>query len=232
MTKRSAAPKRDALSRDRVLATAVALADTHGIEAVSMRRLAQELGVVPMAFYRHVSGKDELLDGMIDVVVGEIDCPVDGLEWKSVLRARILSARAALLRHPWARRVMESKTVPTPTVLEYMDSTIAILLFGGLSVNLTHHALHALGSRIFGFTQELYNDSQNAAPMQAEAAAEFARRFPNAATIALTRSHDGSSVVGSGCDDQFEFEFALDLVLDGIERWHSQGWSSLRQSEG
>ena len=96
MTQRSAAPKRDALNRDRVLVTAVALADTRGIEAVSMRQLAQELGVVPMAFYRHVAGKDELLDGMIDVVVGEIDRPIDGLDWKPALRARILSARAAL----------------------------------------------------------------------------------------------------------------------------------------
>ena len=127
---------------------------------------------------------------------------------------------------------MESKTVPTPTVLEYMDSTIAILLSGGLSVDLTHHALHALGSRIFGFTQELYNDSSSAAPLTTEAAAALAGRYPNVAVIALARSHDGSSVVGSGCDDQFKFEFALELVLDGVERLHQQHWSSARQPEG
>ena len=121
---------RTPLSRERVLTTAVARADRDGIDAVSMRNLAQELGVVPMALYKHVAGKDELLDGMVDVVVAEIDPPGRG-GWKRALRARVLSAREAMLRHPWAPAVMESRTTPTPTVLAHMDSSIAILLEGG-----------------------------------------------------------------------------------------------------
>jgi Tetracyclin repressor-like, C-terminal domain len=179
-----------------------------------------------MALYKHVANKDELLDGIVDVVVSEIAPPDPNLEWKLALRSRILSARAALLRHPWARQVMESKATPTPVVLDYIESTIAILVAGGLSIDLTHHALHALGSRIFGFTQELYNDSQNTDPIPPEAIQLLAQTHPHSAAVAATRTHQGSSVVGSGCDDQFEFEFALDIMLDGLERLHRQGWSS------
>jgi AcrR family transcriptional regulator len=217
---------REYLNRARVLDTAVTLADEAGIEAVSMRKLAQKLGVVPMALYKHVANKDELLDGIVDVVVSEIAPPDPNLDWKRAIRARILSARAALLRHPWARQVMESKVTPTPVVLDYIESTIAILVVGGLSIDLTHHALHALGSRIFGFTQELYNDSQNTDPMPPEAVQLLAQTHPHSAAVVASRAHEGSSVVGSGCDDQFEFEFALDIMLDGLERLHRQGWSS------
>src|SRR5262245_53356598 len=137
---------REQLNRDRVLRAAVSLADEAGLDAISMRKLSQHLGVVPMALYKHVANKDELLDGMVDAVLAEIDPPESTLGWKAAVRGRILSARAVLLRHPWARRVMESKTTPTPMVLGYMDSTIAIFLAGGLSVDLTHHVMHALGS--------------------------------------------------------------------------------------
>lgn len=218
--------RRTPLNRQRVLAAAVALADEAGFEAVSMRRLAQELNVVPMAPYKHVANKEALLDGMVDFVVAQIDPPDPTLEWKAAVRARILSARQVLLHHGWARRLMESRTTPTPMVLGYMDSMIAMLMAGGLSVDLTHHGMHALGSRIFGFTQELYTDSPPADPMPPEAAEQLARAYPHIAAVVSSREHEASSVVGSGCDDQFEFEFALDLVLDSIERLHQQGWSS------
>jgi len=202
-----------------VLRAAVALADEGGIGSLSMRRLAEELGVVPMALYKHVANKDQLLDGMIDVVVGEIDPPVAGAGWKRAVRERILSARRALLRHPWASRVMESKPNPTPVVLGYMDSMIGLFRAGGFSVNLTHHVMHTIGSRVMGFTQELFNDSSTVDP---EAAAvmmrELGPKFPNVLAIATAASHEGESVVGPGCDDQYEFEFALDLLLDGFER--------------
>jgi AcrR family transcriptional regulator len=213
------APRRAHLSRDRVLRAAVALADKAGIESLSMRRLAEELGVVPMALYKHVANKEELLDGMIDVVIGEIDPPVAGAGWKSAVRQRILSARRALLRHPWASRVMESKNNPTPVVLAYMDSMIGLFRAGGFSVNLTHHVMHTIGSRVLGFTQELFNDSSTVDP---EVAAVMMRqlgpKFPNVLAIAMAASHEEASVVGPGCDDQYEFEFALDLLLDGFER--------------
>jgi AcrR family transcriptional regulator len=202
-----------------VLRAAVALADEGGIESLSMRRLAEELGVVPMALYKHVANKDQLLDGMIDVVVGEIDPPTAGAEWKSAVRERILSARRALLRHPWASRVMESKPNPTPVVLAYMDSMIGLFRGGGFSVSLTHHVMHTIGGRVMGFTQELFNDSSRVDPeVGAAMMREMGRKFPNVLAIATAASHEEGSVVGPGCDDQFEFEFALDLLLDGFER--------------
>jgi len=202
-----------------VLGAAVAVADEAGIEPLSMRRLAEELGVVPMALYKHVASKEDLLDGMIDLVVGEIDPPVAGAGWKSAVRQRILSARRALLRHPWASRVIESKKNPTPVVLAYMDSMIGLFRTGGFSVNLTHHVMHTIGSRVLGFTQELFNDSRTIDPeMQAVMLHEMGPTFPNVLAIAMAASHEGESVVGQGCDDQYEFEFALDLLLDGFER--------------
>jgi len=219
LAKQIEAPRRAPLSRGRVLRAAVALADVGGIESLSMRKLAEDLGVVPMALYKHVANKEELLDGMIDVVVGEIDPPATGTEWKSAVRQRVLSARQALLRHPWASFVIESKKTPTPMVLEYMDSMIGLFRAGGFSVNLTHHVMHVIGSRVMGFTQELFNDSRTVDPeVQAVMMRELGPKFPNVLAIAMAASHEGESVVGQGCDDQFEFEFALDLLLDGFER--------------
>lgn len=207
------------LTRERVLRTAVALADEGGIESLSMRKLAQALDVVPMALYRHVANKDELLDGLVDVVIGEIDPPRSDTDWKTAMRERILSARRALLRHPWASKVMESRATPTPVALGYMDSMIGLLRTGGFSLDLTHHALHAMGSRMFGFTQELFNDTSDSDPeMDAEMWGAMAGTYPYIYEIFTTISHDDASVVGAGCDDQFEFEFALDLMLDGIDR--------------
>jgi AcrR family transcriptional regulator len=211
--------RRVALTREGVLRTAVALADRGGVEAASMRKIAHELGVVPMALYKHVANKDELLDGMIDVVVGEIDPPPTDLEWKPAIRARILSARRALLDHPWASRVMESRTTPTPAVLAYMDSMIGMFLAGGFSMDLTHHAIHALGSRLMGFTQELFNDNADV-DREAEMWMAMADTYPSIYRLFVSVMHDDASVVGPGCDDQLEFEFALDLLLDGLERLH------------
>jgi AcrR family transcriptional regulator len=210
---------RSPLTRERVLSTAVALADQGGIESLSMRKLAQALDVVPMALYRHVANKDELLDGMIDVVVAEIDPPLEGADWKTTIRERILSARRALLRHAWASRVMESRTSATPVVLGYMDSMIGLFRTGGFSLDLTHHALHAMGSRIFGFTQEVFNDTSDVDPAaEAEMWGAMAATYPYIFEIFTSISHDDASTVGPGCDDQFEFEFALDLMLDGLEK--------------
>jgi len=214
---------REPLTKQRILRASVALADKGGVESLSMRRLAQQLGVVPMALYKHVANKDELFDGMIDVVVGEIDPPIEGADWKTTMRERILSARRALLRHPWASSVLESRGEPTPTVIGYMDSMMGVFLDGGFSVDLMHHAMHVMGSRILGFSQELFDDT---ASMPADEAAEIwtqmAEYYPNIAKLVPVAigTHEGP-VVGGGCDDQFEFEFALDLVLGGLERLRS-----------
>ncbi|MEV1142155.1 TetR/AcrR family transcriptional regulator C-terminal domain-containing protein [Micromonospora sp. NPDC049799] len=229
--------RRKPLSRDGVLRAAVALADGTGIESLSMRKLAQDLGVVPMALYKHVANKDELLDGMIDVVVAEIDPPVPDADWKAAVRKRILSARQVLRRHPWAPLAIESRTMPTPAVLGYLDSMVGTFRAGGFSADLTHHVMHAMGSRILGFSQELFDASRRAGrsgttdPEPPTALPpEAAARFPHLAEIAAAASHDEASVVGQGCDDQFEFEFALDLLLDGIERLRQQGWTSSHRS--
>jgi AcrR family transcriptional regulator len=214
-----AAPARGPLTKERILGTAVALADEGGVDSISMRKVAQELGVVPMALYKHVANKDEMLDGMVDVVVGEIDPPLADADWKTAIRERVVSARRALLRHPWASKVIESRTNPTPTVIGYMDAMIGILRNGGFSIDLTHHAMHAMGSRMLGFSQELFDDSPEDPPaVQAIQAQWMAETYPNITEMVAAISHDDASVVGMGCDDQFEFEFALDLMLEGLER--------------
>jgi AcrR family transcriptional regulator len=214
---------RPPLSRERVLRAAVALADEGGVEALSMRKIAQALGVVPMALYKHVAGKNELLDGMIDVLVGEIDPPAAGTDWKTAVRLRVLSARRMLLRHPWAPAVIEARmkarTTPTPAVLAYVDSMIGLFRAGGFSVDLVHHALHVMGSRLLGFSQELFQDRPGGEPdPDALPPEEMAARYPHLTELARAIAHDADSVVGAGCDDQAEFEFALDLTLDGLER--------------
>ncbi|OKI56351.1 TetR/AcrR family transcriptional regulator [Micromonospora sp. CB01531] len=228
--------RRTPLSRDRILRAAVALADEAGIESLSMRNLAQDLGVVPMALYKHVANKDELLDGMIDVVVGEIDPLMPDADWKHRVRRRILSARQVLQRHPWAPLAIESRNMATPAILAYLDSMVGTFRAGGFSADLAHHVMHAMGSRILGFSQELFDASRRAGRSgtanpdpPAALPPEVAARFPHLAEIATAASHDDASVVGQGCDDQFEFEFALDLLLDGIERLQQQGWTSSRR---
>lgn len=138
------------------------------------------------------------------------------------MRERILSARRALLRHPWASRVLESRGEPTPTVIAYLDSMMGVFLAGGFSVDLMHHAMHVMGSRTLGFSQELFDHTSSVpAEEAAEMWTQMANVYPNIAKLipVATVTHDeGGSVVGGGCDDQFEFEFALDLILDGLER--------------
>jgi AcrR family transcriptional regulator len=234
MAQQMEAARRTPLSRDRVLRAAVGLADNAGIDSLSMRQLAADLGVVPMALYKHVANKEQLLDGMVDVIVGEIDPPTGGTDWKTAIRQRILSARRALLRHPWASRVIESRTTPTPAVLEYLNSIVGTFRAGGFSVDLTHHVLHALGSRMWGFTQELFPASPSPDPAiqtatQAAMLRDMTARYPYLVEIATAVAHDEESVVGQGCDDQYEFEFALDLLLDGFERLHQQEWTPTRR---
>ena len=218
------------LSRERVLRAAVAFADEHGIDAVSMRKLGQDLGVDPMSLYNHVANKEDLLDGMVDLVVGEIDPAIaegDGRErdgdgaWKAVLRARVMTARATMLRHRWASRAIETRTAASPAVMRHYEAVAGILRGGGFPVDLVHHALHALGSRMLGFSQELFDDTAALAEgpeVLALTAHRMAGDFPHLAEMMLGISHDEATVVGSGCDDQFEFAFALDLLLDGLER--------------
>ena len=218
------------LNRDRVSLAAVRLADESGLDALSMRNLAQELGVVPMALYKHVANKEELLDEMINALVLEIDPLKKDLEWKGALRHRILSARAVLLRHPWAPHVIESRNSASPVVLDYMDSLIGIFLKAGFSLDLTHHAMHALGSRMWGFIQEVFPTPASPTDPEelATAFAQWSIRYPNIIEMATAANHSDESQRTQGCDDQFEFEFALDLMLDGFERLYESSWRSTK----
>lgn len=191
---RTAVERRTPLNRDRVLRAALAIADKIGVESLSMRRLADELKVVPMALYKHVANKEELLDGMADIVIREIEGPVSGTDWKTAARHRILAARRALRRHPWASRVIESRTNTTPAVLEYLNSMIGIFRNGGFSADLTHHAMHAMGSRLLGFTQELFDDSRPLDPQTVAAMVrELGSWYPYVVEIAIAASNSNWS---------------------------------------
>jgi len=215
--------RRAPLTRARVLQTAADLADTAGIDALTIRRLAERLGVEPMSLYYHVPNKEAILDGTIEVVFTEIEEAVGGFAvpetdaaWKASLRERILTARTVMLRHPWAPGVMDTRAQLGLTAARYVDSVVGTLRSGGLSFDLIHHAMHALGSRMYGFSQELgepEDESADSAAME-----QMAEHVPHlAAMLSVVRHVDPDSTLG-WCDDQFEFEFGLDIILDGLER--------------
>ncbi len=233
--------KRAPLDRRAVLAAAVSLADADGVEAVSMRRLAQELGVVPMALYKHVADKEDLLDGMVDLVVedfregipdqpdrpGQPGRPDPDADWRGGARARILAARRSLQAHPWVRRAIETRTRRTPIVLGHMEALTSTLLGGGLTPDLTHHAMHVLGNRIWGFSPELFTEPQggtSGSPRRATTPAPDPADYPGimAVTIDAMARRPGAP----SCDEEFEFVFGVDLILEAVERLHLAGWSS------
>ena len=208
--------RRTQLTRERVLAAGIDLADRDGIESISMRRLAQELGVEAMSLYTHVSNKDDLLDGMVDAVIGKIPTSTDGADWKMSLRQMVLAARRTVLTHPWAPRLIESRTTPGPATTRYINTVIGLLREGGFTIAQAHHAIHILGSRALGFTHELFDDSDDLEPeTAARLASELGADLPHVAEMVLAVTHGGA--IGR-CDDEIEFEFALDFILDGLER--------------
>ena len=163
---------------------------------------------------------------MVDLVVAEIDPVAADGDWKTALRSCILSARRTMVRHPWASTVITSRRQPSPLIMGYMDNVGGIFRWGGFSVELMHHAFHVMGSRVLGFSQELYDDSGELAEgpeMQEIVLLQMRQQYPNITDIVEQIQHDDASVVGSGCDDQVEFEFALDLILDGLERLKDRG---------
>jgi AcrR family transcriptional regulator len=206
------------LNKERVLRAAVDLADESGIESVTMRTLGERLGVEAMSLYNHVANKEDILDGMAGVVLSEINDAAAGITgvWKTAMRRRILAAREVLLRHRWAPRVLESRADLGAHVNRYYDSVIGLFRDGGFSLDLTHHALHALGTRALGYTHEPWDDSQPL-PDPSLLARQMAGEYPNIAAMLEDVSHDADTTLG-WCDDQFEFEFAVDILLDGLDR--------------
>ena len=210
------AERRVRLTRDRVLGTAIELADTGGIDALTMRRLGDELGVEAMSLYNHVSNKDDLLNGMIDAVFAEIDLAADATDWKSAMRKRAISLRETLTRHPWATGLMDSGTTPGHFTMRHHDSVIGTLRSGGFSLALTAHAFSVLDSYIYGFAMQEtslpFDTPEETAAMATMMFAHLpADEFPNLAEF--TRDH----VLQPGYNYADEYEFGLDLILDGLQ---------------
>ena len=211
------AQQRAPLSRERVILEGVALADENGIGTLTMRRLADRLQVEPMSLYHHVANKDEILDGMVDVVFREIELPREGAEWKTAMRDRARSARDALRRHPWAIGRMESRANPGPATLRHHDAVIGCLRAGGFSVELTAHAFSAIDSYLYGFAMQELNLPFHTPEETAAMAVTFLAQFPVTEfkhLAELTTEH----VMLPGYDYGDEFEFGLALILDGLER--------------
>ncbi|HEX7187084.1 MAG TPA: TetR/AcrR family transcriptional regulator C-terminal domain-containing protein [Actinomycetes bacterium] len=218
----SGAAPRTPLNRERVLQAAVSLADANGIESLTMRKLGEAVGVEAMSLYNHVANKVDLLDGMIDVVFSEIELPSDDDGWKTAMRRRAVAARAALSRHRWAIGLMESRTSPGPATLRHHDAVIGCLRNAGFSFELAAHAYAALDSYIYGFALQergLPFDSpeETSALAQAMVAQFPVDEYPHLA--AFTFEH----VLQPGYDFGKEFEFGLDLILDGLERAFGAG---------
>jgi AcrR family transcriptional regulator len=203
------------------------MADEHGLPALTMRRLAEAMGAEAMSLYYHVANKDDLLDGLVTEVIAEVNeavgrlgPPPDGTAWQEAARRRVLTARAVLLRHPWAVRLLGDRSAPSPEVLVYFDGLVALLRAGGFTYDQIHHALHVLGSRALGFAHELFTPGGDAPP--GEDLAAMATRLPNLVGMMAEVAHDDPDSTLGWCDDQTEFEFALDVILDGLERYRTR----------
>lgn len=207
--------RRVPLTRQRVIEGAVALADEVGIEPLTIRRLAEHLGVKPMALYHHVAGKEQIIDGMVDVVFAQIALPPEGMEWREAMRVRSRSARDVLARHRWAAPLMETRTNPGPANLRHHDAVLACLRAGGLSVPMTAHAYALIDAFIYGFAlQEAglpFDTPEEAAALVSVMIEQFpAAEYPH--LNEFTMEH----VLQPGYDFAAEFDYGLDLILDAL----------------
>jgi AcrR family transcriptional regulator len=204
---------REPLSRQRALSAAVGIADAEGLASLTMRRLAHELGVEAMSLYHHVANKDDILDGITDLVVGEIEVPSTGTYWKSAMRHRAISAHTVLLSHPWAAMLIMSRFNIGTGMAGYLDATLGRLRAGGFTVEGALDAWHALDSHIYGFTLQELNlpfDAADNKQVSAETLGLFdPAEFPHVVEVVTKISRAGRVE---------NFEFGLDLILDGLER--------------
>ncbi len=211
------AERRVPLSRERVLHAAFDRTDKEGVEALSMRKLAQQLGVEAMSLYRHVRNKGDIVDGMVDLVFAEIGLPATDVDWKTAMRRRAISAREVLARHPWAIGLMESRSTPGLATLQHHDAVLACLRNEGFSIALAAHAYSVLDSYIYGFALQQASLPFQTSEEAVEVADGIRRQFqvdayPHLMEIAVKH------VLQPGYDYANEFVFGLDLILDGLER--------------
>ncbi len=217
--------RRVPLSRERVLRTALTLADQGGIDSLSMRKLGQELGVEAMALYYHFANKDAIVDGIVDLVFGEIDLPPAGADWKGAMRQRSISVRDALLRHRWAIGLMESRRNPGPANLRHHDAVIGSLRAGGFDIAQVAHAYALLDAYVYGFALTKMNLPFDTTDEVAEVAQSMLEPFPlNEYPHLLEMLTD--HVMKPGYLFADEFEYGLDLILDGLERVREPAFDS------
>jgi len=210
------APDRQPLSRERIIAAAIDLADQKGIEALSMRGLGRELGVEAMSLYHHVANKEDLLSGMLDVIFGKIGLP-SGEDWREAMRQRAVSARAVFREHSWAVALLESREQPGEATFRHIDAVIGVLSEAGFSHALVGHAYALLDSYIYGFVLQ-ENAFRTEGPAEGrELAQTLVEAMPEGAyphLVRFTREH----VLQPRYDFALEFEVGLELILDGLER--------------
>ncbi len=211
------AVKRTPLSRDSVLRAAVALADASGLDAITMRKVGEAVGVEAMSLYGHVASKGDLLDGMIDVVFGEIELPPGDIDWKTAMRRRAISVREVLSRHPWASGLMNSRSTPGHATLRHLDAVIGSLRNAGFSVPLTAHAISVIDGYIYGFVLQETSLPFDTPEQTAEVAESIMASFPAGEYPHLTELAV-EHVLQPGYDYGDEYELGLDLILDAIER--------------
>jgi AcrR family transcriptional regulator len=205
------------LSRERILRAAIDLADQGGIEALSMRKLGQELGVEAMSLYNHVANKDDLLDGIVEAVTAEIDLPPEGADWKAAIRHTAISSHEVFLRHRWACNLMMHRPKASTVRMQWMEAVLRTLREAGFSADMTHHAYHALDSHITGFTLWQVNMPFETKAELVDMAQDFMKQIP-ADEYPYVIEHAEQHLAPSSPDGATEFEFGLDLILDGLER--------------
>jgi AcrR family transcriptional regulator len=208
---------RTPLSRERVLQAAIGLADERGIQSLSMRELGRRLEVEAMSLYNHVANKDDLLDGMIDLVVAEIDLPSHAVDWKEAMRRRAISAQAVFSRHPWASALIDSRESSGPARLRYFDWVVGTLRRAGFTLEMAARAFSLLDSYIYGFGRQQLNMSAGDGIKPEVAGEAFLRAIP-ADDYPYLREMVVEYAMTSGHDEGADFEFGLDLILDGLQR--------------
>ena len=219
MPRRIAAPQpaREPLTRQRLLRAAVELADTGGLETLSMRKLGEAVGVEAMSLYNHVANKEDLLDGMVDLVFGEVALPTPGDDWRHAMRQRAVSMRRVLSGHRWAIGLMESRSRPGPATLRHHDTVLGCLRQGGLSLPLTAHAVSVLDSYIYGFAMQEKALPFDSPAETAELAESIMSGFGDGEYPYLTEIAT-AHVMRPGYAYGDEFEFGLDLILNGLHQ--------------
>jgi AcrR family transcriptional regulator len=205
------------LTRQLVLQTALKLADQGGLEALSMRKLGQALGVEAMAVYYHFANKERVLDGIVDLVFGEIDLPAIGADWKTAMRQRAIALRDALARHRWAIGLMESRTNPGPANLRHHDRVIGCLRAADFDMAMAAHAYSLLDGYIYGFALTKMNLPFDTTTDIAEMAESMLEPFPVGEYPNLA-DFITEHAMKPGYDFADEFEYGLDVILDGLER--------------